>query len=141
MHHVVSALQARLHQALASGSHASEVAERAVFLWREIVAAYAPIIGLRGATALLRRALTQSVTQYPWLAPAVTGSLAGQDFDALRGVLGQRSAADIRAANEALLQNFFDLLSNLIGSALTERLLTEALDHPAGGIEPQETSA
>jgi hypothetical protein len=140
MEDIASALQARLHHVLAADTGAAETADRAVSLWQEIVAAFAPIIGPRGSTALLRRAMSQTVPQHSWLSVALTGPLAAQDLAGLRSALVQRTAADIIAANESLLRNFFELLADLIGAALTERLLREALGHPASGIAPQETS-
>jgi hypothetical protein len=59
------------------------------------------------------------------------------DFDSLRTTLKQQSVATAIAINGALLQQFIDLLTALIGESLTERLLQSVLDNPPrhGGVQ------
>jgi hypothetical protein len=140
MEHIVSSLLAKLRKGQDSDVPAAEMAARAIALWHQVVTPFAQIIGPRGATALLRRALVLTATRHPWLTQAVTAAPSGQDLSSLAAAFERRPAADVSAANEALLRNFFDLLASLIGAALTQRLLREALDPPASGVEPQETS-
>ena len=52
------------------------------------------------------------------------------EFAALRSVLSQQRSAQVVAANGALLQTFYDLLSSLIGVSLTERLLRSVRNNP-----------
>jgi hypothetical protein len=132
-------LASRLNHNLLSEADASEVASRVISLWQDIAAAFSPIVGQRGFTALLRRALSISLVRFPWLSIALTEAPA-YEFETLRSALAGQSANDATHANAALLRNFFDLLANLIGAALTERLLREALEHSPSVTDPQEKS-
>ena len=73
------------------------------------------------------------------------------DVAAPPGVLGttrpagssarRRCRAIAVAANAALLQNFQDLLTSLIGLSLTERLLSPVWDKPSSGQAEQDTAS
>jgi hypothetical protein len=63
------------------------------------------------------------------------------DFDALRASLKQQSVANAIATHGALLQQFIDLLTTLIGKSLTERLLQSVLDNPPRHGAVQELSS
>jgi hypothetical protein len=130
----------RLNQNLATDADISEVVSRVISIWQDIAAAFSPIVGQRGVAALIRRALSVSLVQFPWLSRALAEPQSADEFAGLRSALANQTTADAALANAALLRNFFDLLANLIGAALTERLLREALEHPSSDTTPQETS-
>jgi hypothetical protein len=130
----------RLNQNLAIDADTTEVARRAISIWQDIAAAFSPIVGQRGVAALIRRALSISLVQFPWLSVALTEPPTADEFAGLRSALANQTGADAARANAALLRNFFDLLANLIGAALTERLLREALEHTSSDTAPQEIS-
>ncbi|MDP3874006.1 MAG: hypothetical protein Q8Q80_15215 [Methyloversatilis sp.] len=93
-------------------------------------------------TALLKRSLYLTRDTHPWLAP-VCDAAAGQDvLVSLRSalLLQAEAEAEAEAAHGALLGNFRDLLSTLIGASLTERLLRPVLDNTSSGSAAQDTS-
>jgi hypothetical protein len=133
-------LESRLHQNLPPEAGAADVAGHIFALWHDIAAAFQPIVGQRGFTALVRRALSISLTDVPWLCVALTEAQADGELAALRAALAGRPRTDAIHANAALLRNFFDLLASLIGAALTERLLRDALANPSSNNARQEES-
>jgi hypothetical protein len=124
----------------ADSADAGRTAEKAVRTWRALDAALAPIIGHRGFAALYRRSLYLARTAHPCFAAVHDGELQPPDFAALQTALSQQTGADAVAANAALLQTFHDLLTSLIGTALTERLLRSVWDQPPSGDAAQDTS-
>ena len=58
---------------------------------------------------------------------------------ALQIVLAQQTCPIAVAANMALLQNFQDVLTSLIGLSLTERLLRPVWDKVSSGQAEQDT--
>jgi hypothetical protein len=133
-------IQADLVKLAAQGANAGQIADTAIAKWRGIDAALSPIIGQRGVSALYMRSLYLTRSDYPWLAAVAEGALQPGDFTALQSALAQQTSAHAAAANGALLQIFVNLLSNLIGSALTERLLRSVWDLPSSGHAEQETT-
>lgn len=118
----------------------ARIADTAISTWRDIDAALSPIIGQRGVAALYKRSLDLTRADYPWLAAVHDAALQPGEFAALRTALLQRTSTDAAAANGALLRTFGNLLSNLIGGSLTERLLGFVWDNPSSGHAVQETS-
>lgn len=112
----------------------------AVAAWHTLHASLSPIIGQRGMTALLKRSLYLTRDTHPWLAP-VCDTAAGHDVLAsLRSALRLQAEAEAAAAHGALLENFRDLLSTLIGASLTEKLLRPVLDNTSSGSAAQDAS-
>lgn len=125
----------RFHSDLArlagEGADASRIAERAVTTWGNIFAALVPIIGTRGVAALFKRSLLLTGVVHTSLVRLLDDPDAPGNFDALRATLEQQSSANAIALNGALLQSFSELLINLIGESLTERLLQAVPDYPS----------
>lgn len=119
------------------GADARAVAEAAAATWREIEAALSPIIGGAGVAALFRRSVQLTMARHAWLAQE---SAESEGFVALQAALAQQGAAEARAAHEALLQNFRNVLSRLIGASLTDRLLQPVLSSSSSGNAAQDTS-
>jgi hypothetical protein len=136
---LLTRLALRLNHNLPSDADASAVSSRIISLWQDIAASFSPIVGQRGFTALLRRVLSISHVQFPWLAAALTESPA-DELQGLRGVLAGQSSTDATRANAAMLRNFLDLLASLIGTELTERLLRKALENHSSETVRQEES-
>jgi type II secretory pathway component PulK len=109
-------------------------------MWRDIEAALSPVIGPRGIAALYQRSLHLAGADHPWLSAAYEGALQPGDFSALRATLSRQSVADAAAAHAAMLQIFRDLLDNLIGRSLTQRLLQAVWDQPSSGHAVQDIS-
>ena len=98
--------------------------------WDEIDVALTPIIGQQGVAALYKRSVHLAARAHPWLAVVLEGSGKGSaisdavvDLDALKNAFQPQDVTEAKSAAEAILRNFFELLTNLIGSSLTERLL------------------
>ena len=122
------------------GADAGQVAAASVTTWRAIVAALSPIVGRRGIAALYKRSLLLVLPDYAWLAAAYEGALEPGDFDSLRAALSQQTAENAAAAQDAVLQTFQDLLDNLIGRSLTQRLLQSVWDQPSSSEAVQDKS-
>ena len=107
------------------GADTRLVADSALSTWQQIEDALSPIVGQHGVAALLKRSLQLTAATHPWLPHSAA---AGEHLKALHATLLQQSTSDARAAQAALLQNFHDVLSRLIGASLTDRLLQPVLD-------------
>jgi hypothetical protein len=132
---------ANLTQLAADGADALRIADSAVAVWSQLDAALSPIIGRRGVAALFKRSLLLTAPAHPSLIAAHWVVETEGDFDSLRTALKQQSAASAIASNGALLRQFIDLLTTLIGESLTERLLQSVLDNPPGHTAMQEPSS
>jgi hypothetical protein len=80
-----------------------------------------PIIGRRGTTMLQAENLKALAGQYPWLSVPNTHNLTPTQF--LRAVLLDQTPAGAAACAEAVLQNFYKLLVDLVGLSVTDALL------------------
>jgi hypothetical protein len=124
-------IQATIADLAAVTTDAERIAAVAASTWREINEVLSPVIGPGGVAALYQRALHLTRPAYPSLTVMREDPLRPGDFAALRAALAQQSAEQVAAANGALLQAFCDLLANLIGISLTERLLRSVRELPA----------
>lgn len=97
--------------------------------WFDIDAVLSPIIGGRSMMGLYKRSLSLTRSAHPLLSVVYYGPLVVGDYTTLRQLLAVQPAAIAMATNEALLKTFNDLLGTLVGSSLTERLLSPALDN------------
>jgi len=121
-------------------TNTAQIADLAVATWRKVHDALWPIIGHAGVAALFKRSLYLARVDHPALIAMVDVEIAPGDFALLREVLAQQSSADAAAAVQAgLLKTFLSLLTSLIGAALTERLLSSAIDNPSSGEAVQDT--
>jgi hypothetical protein len=94
--------------------------------WKRLALRLSPLIGESGFCALYGRALRLVVPQFDWLKAAQPGKNAEHSLVALSGVYATVHIDAATAANTALLNTFTQLLSALIGQALTNRLLDSA---------------
>lgn len=122
----------------ASGADAGQVADAAVAVWVAIDVALSPVIGARGIAALYQRALHLASADHPWLAAVYEGALQPGDFTSLRAALSCQTGLRAAAAHDSMLQTFHDLLDNLIGQSLTQRLLQAVWDQPPSGPAVQD---
>ncbi len=99
------------------------VAVCTVITWQALQAALSPVIGHGGVWALYRRSLHLARPLHPCLDAADPGEADAGDFSALDSALSSETGPVAAAATEALLQSFWELLTGLIGNALTERLI------------------
>ena len=107
---------------------ATGVADVAVSIWRAVGSVLSPVIGQPGVAALFKRSIDLTRVLHPCLAPVANSVPDPGALAALRTVLAAQSQPDALSANAALLRNFHDLLTSLIGASLTERLLRPVWD-------------
>jgi hypothetical protein len=120
---------------------AGEIAGAAVATWGRMGEALSPVIGHAGFAALLKRSLFLARTAHPCLTAVFEASPEAGNLDVLRAALSQQPKLAAAAAQEALAQTFHDLLVNLIGGSLTERLLCSVWNAPTSGDAVQDTSS
>lgn len=134
-------IHANLAQLAAHGANVGQIADTAVATWRSIDAVLSPIIGQRGVAALYKRSLYLSRGDHPWLVVAAEDTPPQpDDFATLHRALAKQTSVNAAAANGALLTTFSDLLTSLIGTALTERLLQSVWSHSSSGHAVQENT-
>jgi hypothetical protein len=119
---------------------AGQVADAVAAVWRDIDLSLHPIIGHRGVAALYDRSLALASARHPWLATGPPVAPAAIDASALHAALAMRPPAEAAAGGGALLQVFRDLLSSLIGAALTDRLLRDVWSRPTDPATAQDSS-
>ena len=119
---------------------AGEVADAVLAVWHEIDQALHPIIGQRGVAALYDRSLALASTRHPWLASGHPVAPDAIDPSALYAALVNQPPAEAAAGGSALLQVFRDLLSSLIGTSLTDRLLREVWPRPTDPATAEDSS-
>jgi hypothetical protein len=105
------------------GSRASEVAQLVVTTCFEIDKALAPIIGQRGLAALLKRSLHLASLTQPWLAAGHETFDLKTDLTELMAALALQTPELAARGGGLFLEQFHQLLTALVGTSLTERLL------------------
>ncbi|MHB1678535.1 MAG: hypothetical protein ACYCSS_13580 [Sulfuriferula sp.] len=126
-------------QLAAKNVDATQIADLAVSTWQAIAAALSPILGQRGVASLYQRSLYLTRKEYAWLETLYESALQTDEFVALWTALAQQTSSNAATANSALLQNFYNLLINLIGESLTARLLSSVLDNSSSNHTAQDT--
>lgn len=129
-----------LERLAATGADARQVADASVLVWSAIDGALSPVIGPRGSGALYKRSLHLARVDFPWLTAAFDGVGNAGDFSALHTALSQQTALHAAAAHDAVLRIFHDLLSDLIGRSLTQRLLQAVWESTSSGDAALDTS-
>ncbi len=110
------------------------VLQAVVGTWQTMAAQLEPVIGTRGVSVLLNRALYLTTKSFPWLTPT-NAQEAADPMDNLKLRFADRSALDAAEAGCALLVTFTELLASLIGESLTERLLACVWRAPSPPLE------
>jgi len=99
-------------------------------IWRLVEAQLVPVIGAHGLDVLFRHALHQTTGAYPWLTAVVDRGGSAGPLPSLMACLTAQQAASAAEAAQALLFNFTEMLSRLVGESLTERLLAPVWAQP-----------
>lgn len=94
--------------------------------WQRLSAHLSPLIGDSGFCALYVRATRLAAAQFDWLSANPSCKSMGHALASLGDAFVSVEPAVARAANAALLNTFTKLLADLIGEALTIRLLHAA---------------
>ena len=106
--------------------------------WQSMQSALVPIIGQGGFDALYQRCLHLALPRYPWLSQAAITHPPGSGFGSLLSASSQHPPQDAAAAQEFLLRSFLDILANLIGPSLVQRLLGTVVVVPPSGPPEQD---
>ena len=99
---------------------ASAVAEVTISTWSQVAALLTPVIGPRGVDVIFRRSLYLTSKDFPWLAFGEEHRDSAALLASLKANLAGRDADDAVEAGYTLLVIFTELLTTLIGEALTE---------------------
>jgi hypothetical protein len=132
-------IEATLAKRVSADPRAHEIAVATRAICSEIDAALSPIIGQRGVAALYKRSLYVLGASHPALTVLHENVLTTMDLDALRAVIADQGDADALAGSVALLHSFHALLTSLVGSSLTERLLHPVWESPASVTTVQDS--
>jgi hypothetical protein len=103
---------------------------------RELTARLAPILGPKGVEALFQRSLHLTRPAFPWL-PSGAAKDQADPLSGLGPALEARAGDAALEASLALMLNFADLLTSLIGASLTARLLAPVWNLPEPAPEPE----
>lgn len=109
-----------------------QVADAAVALWLQINQALHPILGHRGVAALFNRSVKNTAARFPWIGQDPQDALAVVDPSVLKAALLLQTAAEATAGVDSLFQSLRALLTSLVGSSLTDRLLRSVWAHSPG---------
>ena len=112
-----------LAEHLDAAASSAQIAKLAGRVCQEIELALVPIVGQRGVAALFARSLQLSVKTHPWLNGGENGAALAFNAAAFCSALSAQARPDAVAGACLLLQTFCELLANLVGRALTDRLL------------------
>jgi hypothetical protein len=111
---------------LAQPGGADDAAERHLLPWRSLAVHLSPLIGEIGFGALYGRTGRMLAQQHGWLTLGPSTQTMDALFQTLKEDLARTEPAHAALANEALLTTFTQLLSELIGEALTTKLIDSA---------------
>lgn len=126
-------------QRCSKDASASQVADAACAIWRDITLALSPVIGQRGVVALIKRSLHLQHVNYPVLKTLYGSKILPGEFPALHAMLIKETTINAILINTALLNTFYELLINLIGAPLTHQFLHSVLAPPSSGDPLQDT--
>lgn len=119
-------LQRAMNRAAPAGVSETDAISGVLSAWETMFAALSPVIGDGGVAALFMRTCEVTRRDHAWICRLPTGGLPADAIAALRVSLEGHGVDEICRASHAMLTTFVGLLSSLIGSALTQRLLCTA---------------
>ena len=112
-----------LEQRARDGLGVPALADFIVSAWQKIEASLTPIIGQRSVATLYKRSFYLASRERAWLMGMHEGMQTTMNLEALRSALLEQSSAEIAAGAGSALQMFYEVLANLVGASLTEKLL------------------
>lgn len=131
---------ASLARSVGPNADVVRIAEAIVSILQAMDAALTPIIGRQGVVAMYRRSLHLCVSAHPQLTGVHDSEEGALDLIALKSALVQQSEVDALFFGEVLLTTFYELLTTLIGPALTARLLCGVWEPSLSDTPSQENS-
>lgn len=131
------AIRRTLEERAGGASDATMIAEAAVDTWSQIAERLAPVIGTKGVDVLLNRSLHLTSVAFPCLATVGNREDGVDQIAGLRARLAGCNPDITAEASYALLANFTELLTTLIGEPLTWRLLSPVWSSPSTASEQE----
>lgn len=131
---------ASLARSVGPNADVVRVAEAIVSILQAMDAALTPIIGRQGVVAMYRRSVHLCASAHPQLVGVHDSVEGALDLIALKSALVQQSKVDALFFGEVLLTTFYELLTTLIGPALTARLLCGVWEPSLSDTPSQENS-
>ena len=116
-----------LVQRARDGTDVQELADFVVSAWQTLETSLSPIIGQRSVATLYKRSFYLASRKHPWLMDMHEGMQATMNLAALKAALLEQSSSEIAVGAGSALQMFYEVLTNLIGASLTERLSRSVL--------------
>lgn len=110
-------------QVPASTPEAGTGQEPIIATWVAVQSALVPVIGQGGFASLYQRCLHLAMPVHPWLSEAHESGDGAFRFEPLRQALSQQRPEQAAEAQAFLLQTLLNVLANLIGPSLVQRLL------------------
>ena len=120
------------------GANAKDVAHLVVTTCFEIDKALTPIIGKRGLEALFTRSLHLTSASHAWLLVGADAFDLQADLSELQVTLSLQTSELAVQGGGAFLDHFHQLLTTLVGTPLTERLLRPMWVNFLSGPSPQD---
>ena len=120
------------------GASAKDVAQLVVTTCFEIDKALTPIIGQRGLEALLNRSLNLASASQAWLLVGADAFDLKANLSELHLTLSLQTSELAAQGGGAFLDHFHQLLTTLVGTPLTERLLRPMWVNFLSGPSPQD---
>lgn len=105
------------------GSSACDIAQLIVTCCFELDKALTPVIGQRGLVALLKRSLHLASARQTWLADCQENFDLKTDLTEFMAALSRQTSELAARGGGSFLEHFHQLLTSLVGTSLTERLL------------------
>lgn len=112
--------------AITAGASQAELVAQALQAWERLAAHLCPLVGDAGFTALYARSARLVSQRHGWVAAVQSSHSVEILFATLKENLLSADLTDSGTANAELLDTYTKLLSDLIGGALTTRLLNTA---------------
>jgi hypothetical protein len=129
-----------LSRSATQGADPARIAAMVVAIWREIDATLRPILGQRGVASLYRRSLHLTTAAHPWFAGMQDATHPALDLAALEATLAAQDKLEAAAGAGDLLQAFHELLDSLVGTSLTDQLLSSIWANFSRGDPAQDGS-
>jgi len=108
-------------------THRTEkVADAAMNVWEKLATEIISVVGEDGFNSLYARSLFLTQSTFPWLAACSLSPQSDHRFAELKKRLEGQTPVQARVANILLLITFTDILTSLIGEALTTSILRSA---------------
>lgn len=107
---------------------ASVIALRSLKIWTDIDAHLSPVIGRATVVGLYKRSLSLIVASQPILISVYEQTPESGCYKTLQDVLSKQSAYAASYAQDELLATFQELLSQLVGASVTEKLIGPVLN-------------